>query len=241
MNGSKKILALSRKTQHKQAAQLLRFFITSTGAQAKMYFARYQAFEHALHLPPVESTFEALSNRFHFHLNESAVSLSEENFLSLSRTPDHLDSTTPFLPITIYLDHLRSSHNVGSIVRTTEALRLGTIVFSAQTPDHNHPKVQKRAMGASLYVPAKKASLEACPHPFIALETLAHARPYYDVTFPQHPFTLLLGNEEYGLSHKALQHADQVISIPLVGAKNSLNVACAFAIIAAEIRRQASS
>ncbi len=51
-------------------------------------------------------------------------------------------------------------------------------------------------------------------------------------------FTLLLGNEETGLSAHALSQADIILKIPMFGYKNSLNVGCAFAIVANQVRIQ---
>ena len=51
-------------------------------------------------------------------------------------------------------------------------------------------------------------------------------------------FTLILGNEEYGLSDEWLEACDHIVTIPMYGFKNSLNVASAYSIAAYEIRRQ---
>ena len=79
--------------------------------------------------------------------------------------------------------------------------------------------------------------LNALKRPRIALETCEEALSLYDFSFLT-SFALLLGNEEYGLSYAALQAADVILKIPLHGSKNSLNIACAFALVAGEIRRQ---
>ena len=50
--------------------------------------------------------------------------------------------------------------------------------------------------------------------------------------------TFPLGNEEYGCSKETLAMADYLLTIPLYGRKNSLNVSNAFAIAAQEICRQ---
>lgn len=240
MIGKDKFLLFPPPKQHKEAARLLRFIVTAPAEKAKELFKVYQKVEGYLELPAVEKSFEALSNRFHTHLRLGELRLKEHDFLPSKTHFDALTSQAPFLPLFIYLDHLRSSHNVGSIVRTIEAFRLGTVVFSPQTPNFAHPKVKKTAMGALSYVKAQQTPLAKLPRPFIALETTIDATDYFHFTFPKEPFTLFLGNEEYGLSKQILDQVDKVIKIPLIGVKNSLNVACAFAIIAAEIRRQRS-
>lgn len=224
----------SDKKAHKKAAEALReAYLDETK------FPHYQELEALLSLAPISYTFEALSDRYHEHLRLATISFKEHSFLP---NISHLDSLSnePFLPIDIYLDNLRSAHNVGSILRTTEAFRLGEIHFSEKTPFADHPKITKSSMGTASIVPChQKTPLQALKRPLIALETAKTAISLYEFAFPP-SFTLLLGNEEYGLSQSSLTEADIILKIPLVGLKNSLNVANAFAITAGEIRRQLS-
>ncbi|MGL5626862.1 MAG: TrmH family RNA methyltransferase [Candidatus Rhabdochlamydia sp.] len=72
------------------------------------------------------------------------------------------------------------------------------------------------------------------------METVPNAPSLFEFSFPKE-CTLLLGNEEYGLSDQALSMADQAVQIPLYGFKQSLNVASAFAIVAAVVSNQLRS
>ena len=227
----KKFLSFPLNKQHKKAAELLRLYY-----EQKASLKPYREIEAWLKLPPIDSNPQVLADRFHFHLKLASVSLKEHNLLQNLKRFDRL-SQTPYLPIAIYLDHLRSGHNIGSIMRTTEAFRLGTVHFSSEMPDTKNKKVKDASMGTSNLVPLGYAPLIELPKPLIALETVKGARSLFEFHFPK-TFTLLIGNEEYGLSEKALKAADHMIEIPLQGSKNSLNVACAFGIVAAEIRRQ---
>jgi tRNA G18 (ribose-2'-O)-methylase SpoU len=141
-------------------------------------------------------------------------------------------------PIAIYLDHLRSAHNVGSIIRTVEALALGSLYFSPKTPFITHKQVQDTAMGSIQWTSCyQEMDLSKLPRPIIVLETCQEALSLYDFIFPS-SFTLVVGNEEYGCSDETLKSADFLVEIPLRGHKNSLNVANAFAMVAGEICRQ---
>ena len=232
MISKQKFLSFSSKKQHKFAAHILREF-HETKKQEKWH--DYLEIASWLALPPISPLFPAIADRYHYHLKKSFVSIKEYDYLS--HQFDRL-SRTPYLPIAIYLENLRSAHNVGSIIRTVEAFRLGTLYLSSQTPSHEHPKVQKTSMGTLSLVPIQTcSSLGQLPQPLIALETIKKAPPYYDFDFPA-TFSLLIGNEEYGLSQKTLFLASYVIQIPLQGSKNSLNVASAFSIIAAHIRQR---
>lgn len=225
-----KFLSLTPKMQHKWASRILKEDY-EWGSISPLY----REIEAWLLLESVPMEKEALSERYHYHLKVASIHVKEDRFLKEVRHLDHL-SNEPFLPISIYLDDLRSAHNVGSIIRTTEAMRLGSLYFSGSTPPLTHPQVMKTAMGSHSSVPCFTNTFPI-QRPFIALETHAKASSLYDFTFPSH-FTLILGNEEYGVSKKLLDQSDSIVSIPLFGSKNSLNVAAAFAITAFEIRRQ---
>ena len=234
MFNKRKFLSLTLRKQHKKAAELLRLFHERRLTE---HFKHYQKLCTWLGLPPVDTLFPALADRYHYHLKEASISLKEHNFL-IQRF-DSL-SETPYLPLAIYLENLRSGHNVGSILRTVEAFRLGTVYFSPTTPGTDNKKVIDAAMGVAKYIPHKKnAALSDLPRPLIALETVENAPSCFEFDFPG-SFSLLLGNEEYGLHPETVEQADAVTQIPLLGSKNSLNVSCAFAIIAAQVRQTLS-
>lgn len=227
-----KFLSLTKKRQHKHAGLHLRMLFEE-GIPLDLH---YRAMESWLALPPLDEKKENLIDRFHLHMKEGAVSIPEDRLLV--KQLDSL-SETPFGTVTTYLESLRSAYNIGNILRTVEALRLGPVVFSEKMPTASHPKVKKTAMGTESIIPTKQGDLTSLPRPLIALETALDAPSLYDFTFPK-TFTLLLGNEEYGLKEETLRAADHIIQIPLVGSKNSLNVANAFAITASFIKNQLS-
>lgn len=192
----------------------------------------YRELEKRLNLSPIPWTLEERSHRFHFHLNQARLSVKEHNLLI--ETGDQATAAS-FGKVHIYLDHIRSAHNVGSILRTTEALRLGPISFSTTTPFIDNKKVKDSAMGTEILVPCSHTPLKDLPRPIIALETAPCAPSIYEFNFPKQ-CTLVVGNEEFGISAKNLTLADYIVQIPLPGSKNSLNVACAFALAAGIIK-----
>ena len=230
--GKNKFLSLCDKSKHKFAAALL----------AKAYVNRatisvYNTVAEWLRMKAVTCDHESISNRYHLHLQQSHKILKEYDLLP---NVVHLDepSQTLFLDINIYLDGLRSAHNVGSIIRTTEAFRLGSIYTSANMPSIEHNKVKKSAMGCETIVECHHdIDLSELNKPLIAIETHKKATPINKFHFPS-KFTLILGNEEYGLSKHSLEIADHILYIPLPGSKNSINVSCAFSIVAYEISKQ---
>lgn len=232
MFSREKFLSLPHRRKHKNAGLHLRALYD----QKLSLDLHYRAMEEWLNLPRIDETIQQMADRFHLHMKEAAISLQEHNFL-VKRFDTF--STTPFGPHMVYLEDLRSAFNIGNILRTVEAFRLGTVVFSKNTPTIDNPKVKKTAMGVTTIVPTRQGDLTTLTKPLIALETVEGAPSIYDFSFPE-AFSLLMGNEEYGLKKETLQAADHIVQIPLKGSKNSLNVASAFAIVAAHIKNQLS-
>jgi len=233
----RKFLSLETLEQHKKCAEHLRLAYEQIRQGAPACFTEYESFLSWMNLLPFTySDLKTLADRYHWHLNLAGLSLKEHNLLPSMRKGDHIPKAD-FLPAAIYLDNVRSAYNVGSILRTVEALRIGTVYFSEKTPFIDNEKVRRTAMGAAEIVPVQRnLPLSTLPRPIIVLDTCNDAIPISKFHFPA-SFTLILGNEEYGVSDEALLLADHLVEIPLLGAKNSINVACAFAIAAQQIRQ----
>lgn len=236
----RKFAKLTKEQQHKKCAEVLRnlyLHLQKTGSICSTLQEQYHTFSEWIEVEPIE-TFQPknISDQYHHHLVKAQLSLKEHNLLPPIRTGDKAAKEN-FLSHAIYLDHLRSAYNVGSILRTVEALRIGSVHFSEQTPFIDNPKVCKTSMGSCDIVPCyQNAQLKDLPRPWIAIETSPTATNVHSFIFPE-KCTLILGNEEYGVSDEVLEQVDLFIDVPLVGIKNSINVACAFAIVAAQIRR----
>ena len=180
---------------------------------------------------------ESIEQRFHEHMRRSGRSLAEHDFLNTMVVGDATDGGA-WMGIHTYLDGLRSCHNVGSVLRTAEAFRIGPVHLSEDMMAQDHQQIQKTSMGTwSQVVTTHGIDMEILPRPWIAIETVPDATPYNEWIYPI-PCTLVMGNEERGIRAAVLQRCDTVITIPLTGCKNSLNVANAFAIVASEIASQ---
>jgi TrmH family RNA methyltransferase len=137
------------------------------------------------------------------------------------------------LPMTVYVEDIRSPFNVGSIFRTAEAFGAERILLSPRTPLPTHSRAMRTSLGTSCTVPwevTEVSALEASTSVF-ALET--GGTPVSAFAFPRRG-VVLVGSEELGLSPEALSLADQGlgrVTIPLGGAKRSLNVSVAFGIL----------
>jgi len=236
----RKFLQIPLERQHQKCAELLRYAYEELlrGSFPTIALQAYQEITTWLTLPLLPAdTLKAISDRYHFHLQQALIKHKEHNLLPSIRTGDKEKGEEAF-PICIYFDEIRSAHNVGSMLRTIEALSLGVAYFSDNIPPISNKQVQDAAMGTCQWVQYKTGvSLKDLQRPIIALETSPNAISLYEFIFPE-TFTLVVGNEEYGCSENTLEIADILIEIPMRGRKNSLNVANAFACVASEICRQ---
>ncbi len=147
-----------------------------------------------------------------------------------------------FPGVRAYLEDLRSPFNVGSIFRTADAFGAWELFLSGFVPEPSHPRAQRSALGAIAMVSWRRAgleALEACraedgPDAVFALELRGESIDGFD--FPQRGIAVL-GSEELGVSPEALALCSRRVSIPMLGAKGSLNVGVAFGVLMDAWRR----
>jgi RNA methyltransferase, TrmH family len=129
----------------------------------------------------------------------------------------------------LYLHGVGDPGNVGTIIRTLDALVGSAVVLGPDTADPFSPKAVRASMGSIFSQPPMRAGLEATPEPRVALvphggeelDTLAGAA------------TVCLGAEREGLPGEVVAECDRRVTIPLrEGGPESLNVAAAAAIAA---------
>lgn len=140
-------------------------------------------------------------------------------------------------PIYVILDNLRSAFNVGSIIRTADCALIKKIYFCGITASPPHKKLDKTSLGALPYIQWEYHSsviepiraLKRKGIPIVALEVTNQSQILWKADFSL-PVALVLGNEALGVSQEALSLADTIVEIPVMGYKNSMNVAVTFGI-----------
>jgi RNA methyltransferase, TrmH family len=132
----------------------------------------------------------------------------------------------------LYLHGIGDPGNVGTIVRTADAL-LGTpVVLGPGCADAFSPKATRASMGSVFSRPPARAGVESTREPRVAL--VAHGGQELDTLAGA--ATVCLGAEREGLPEAVLAACDRKITIPLRdGGPESLNVAAAAAIAAQRI------
>jgi len=139
----------------------------------------------------------------------------------------------------IYLicQNIRSLFNVGSIFRTADAFGVKKIYLCGITGHPPNPKIAKVALGAENSVAWEYArntasiikKLKSAGIKIIALEQSKKSVPINKFR-PKYPVALIIGNEVSGVTRSVLGLADKIVEIPMLGAKESLNVVQAAAV-----------
>lgn len=145
-------------------------------------------------------------------------------------------------PVVIILNDIRSALNVGAIFRTADAVNAKKIYLTGYTATPEHPKVPKTSLGAENFVPWKKidsakeliTNLKLKGYQIVGLELHENAVSFWKAEY-KYPVALLLGNEVEGITDDLIEMCDIIINIPMLGQKESLNVATATGIAAYEI------
>ncbi|KKP89189.1 MAG: tRNA/rRNA methyltransferase (SpoU) [Berkelbacteria bacterium GW2011_GWA2_35_9] len=149
------------------------------------------------------------------------------------------------LPIILVLDNIRSLYNVGAILRTADACNIEKVVLCGMTgtDEMKNPslakiknslgKIEKTAIGAekSVMWEYHKDILEylskiSKTYQIISLELTGRAEQYNTIKY-QFPLALVVGHEIKGVDKKILKLSDNIIMLPMLGKKNSLNVSVA--------------
>ena len=125
-----------------------------------------------------------------------------------------------------YLHGVADPGNVGTIIRTVDALIGSSVVLGPDCADPFSPKAVRASMGSIFSRPPTRAGVEATQGPRAAM--VAHGGDGLDGL--EGACTVCLGAERQGLPEQVLAQCDRQITIPLRGGAESLNVAAAAAI-----------
>jgi TrmH family RNA methyltransferase len=136
----------------------------------------------------------------------------------------------------VALDEIADPGNLGTIIRTADACGVTSIILLDNCTDPYDPSSIRASMGALFNMALVKCSLDD----FILWKKASGIQVFgaaggtendYHFTRYVHPLVLLMGNERHGLSDRHLEICDQVVSIPMIGKSDSLNLAMASGII----------
>jgi len=146
------------------------------------------------------------------------------------------------IPVTVILDNIRSTYNVGSIFRTADAFRIEKIILCGitATPEKSLVEIHKTALGAEESVEWSYEKNIMCTinelknngYLIVSVEQISESVKLDDFSeVNSNKYALVFGNEVNGVSQEVVDISDMALEIPQYGTKHSLNVAVSAGIV----------
>lgn len=144
------------------------------------------------------------------------------------------------------LEDIQDPSNLGTILRTAEALGVGGVILTKGCCDIYSPKVLRGSMGAVFRLPLFQAeTMEQAVESLKKKEILTlaavpdrSAAPVTQIRFTS-PAAVLVGNEGNGLKPETISACHRRITIPMLGRAESLNASVAASLLMWEMMRSA--
>jgi len=126
--------------------------------------------------------------------------------------------------------------NVGTILRTLDAVGADALFLLDGGVELYHPSVVRSSMGTIFWKTVIQTSFDefiqwARHGNYQLIGTSAHGDVDYKTLIPQTPWVLVLGNEQKGLSPEQMKACDITVSLPMQGRVSSLNLAVAAGVL----------
>ncbi|MFC8304827.1 23S rRNA (guanosine(2251)-2'-O)-methyltransferase RlmB [Specibacter sp. NPDC057265] len=148
-------------------------------------------------------------------------------------------------PLIVALDGITDTRNLGAIIRSVSAFSGHAVIIPERRSAGVTAAAWKTSAGAAVRVPVAKA-------PNLNRAIAAFQKMGYfvlgldgdgdvslpDLTLAQEPVCIVVGSEGKGLSRLVRENCDQIVSIPIDSAMESLNASMAVGISLYEISRQ---
>ena len=159
----------------------------------------------------------------------------------------------------VILYNIRSTYNVGAILRSCECLGVKDIILTGYTPyldkglPHEQAKLKKQihktALGAEEMLNARRIddineaidTLKKDGYQILALEQGEHSLNLAASPKLEGKLALILGEEVHGIPQDILAKCDHLLEIPMLGKKESFNVSVATGIALWELTKPSLS
>lgn len=147
-------------------------------------------------------------------------------------------------PFIVIADSINDPHNLGALIRSACCAGAHGVVIPKRRAVQVTPAVIKASAGAIEHiavarVPNLAAAVDELKEKNVWLYAVeADGEPYYGKDFSTGGCAFILGSEGEGVSRLLRDKADFVVSIPMYGGVNSLNVSAAASVVIFEAARQ---
>lgn len=146
-------------------------------------------------------------------------------------------------PLYVIADRIQDPGNLGTIIRSADAVNATAVFVGTGSVDLYNPKVVRATMGSLFHLPVAEVSL----HELIpllktnAIRVIGTEAETGDSLFTADfsgGTAIVIGSEAHGISEEIRQEIDSFLSVPMPGKAESLNAAIAASVILYEALRQ---
>ncbi len=192
--------------------------------------------------------------RVHFANAERLGSISKGarhqgvvGFIDASKNHVHLEDVLENLqepPFLLVLDGITDPHNLGACLRTADAMGVHAVIAPKDKSAGLNATVSKVACGAAETVPyitvtnLARTLRELKEYGIWVVGTdMGGSSDLYHYSIPR-AVAWVMGNEGEGMRRLTREHCDDLISIPMFGTVESMNVSVSAGMVLGETRRQ---
>ncbi|MDB5678898.1 RNA methyltransferase [Sphingomonas bacterium] len=224
-------------TEAREAGRIPHYlFFTAEGAKHPLAAVLIEGVEDAGG-EAIETSHDILSKLSGKDNTQAVVGVFPEFTASLAQ----FDRSTS--PIWLVAERLRDPGNLGTILRTGDAVGAGGLILIDECVDPFSVEAVRASMGALFTVPIVQAGweefvpwLRSGPGQLVGLSLQTDAD--YRAACYTAPTFLLTGNEAQGLPDSYEAECDLLVKMPMLGKADSLNAAVATAVMAYEVLAQ---
>lgn len=150
-------------------------------------------------------------------------------------------------PISIILDNVLDTYNVGSIFRLADAMAVEKVYLCGETLTPPNSRIKKASINTWQWVEweycetaikaIESVKRQASDVKIVAVEQDPRSIPFQQTNF-EFPMAVVVGHESHGVTKEVLDASDMIVELPMWGINKSLNVMVSCGIVLYEIMRQ---
>ena len=194
-------------------------------------------------IPIIELDKAKLDRMSHGTRHQGIIAIaSEEKYSSVEEILEYAESIGE-APFIVVLDGVVDPHNLGAIIRSAECMGAHGIIIPKRRAVGLTATVAKASAGAIMHMRVAKVTNlsqtidELKEKGLWIFAAEAGGSPHFETDMTC-AAAIILGSEGFGVSRLLKDKSDYIISIPMYGSINSLNVSTAGAVILCEAARQ---
>lgn len=198
--------------------------------------------DHGIHVRQVErNRLDGMTGNAR---HQGVVAQINDEPMAYKDIDDILDADLDEPPFLLILDGVSDPHNLGACLRVADAMGVHAVIAPKDRAVGINATVRKVASGAAETVPflavtnLSRTIKKIKDYGVFVIGTTMDAKSTLHNTKLDGPIAIVLGAEGSGIRRLTAEHCDDLITIPMFGTVESMNVSVATGMCLYEVRRQ---